>query len=247
MAMNVIKYLMEKLAGSWALLVLPVIISGCSSEHQTELKNKWPDMHMDSWKYKVENYDDAPIREGYVVTRYSDTVKGYVKLVPSLVGVPNADCIAVLPYGKNKFTDMINVKKADIAYVKLRRPLRNPDNIDRLSGSVNDIDVYVPFTNNELWLFLGIKGGAKIYYNFYITGYGNIQFHWEMCLVTHNQQVKIPIHLPAIHPRAYYLVQFLNKRYNQRFKTSDFKGEKAVIDYILDQENGVQGLKSAAM
>jgi hypothetical protein len=181
-------------------------------------------------------------KSGYIFTTNKDTLRGRMNIDGFNLSYVQPTFIKVGPANSVKQGE-VKVNLIDINYVRLKQP-----------GSNDSFD-YVPF-EGTLWQVLGKKKNAAIFYHegYYLfsTGIG-IYTKWhsaymdKMVLISAKKVISIPLidesyinrhtifHFLSHTPQ---LLQFINKRYDQHFNKNDFKDEKAMIDYILNAENG---------
>lgn len=211
----------------WLIIIQSIMVFyGCVAP--SGLDKKWPDYkHLRRIGDGTVYYLSAPVREGYIFTKNKDTLKGYIKIFNYNKLHSHLLYFPLLPFNKTKATDIIDVKLEDIDFIRVKRP------------NSNDSEDY-GLVDSNTWLLIGRKNQIKIYYQqWWNTDVDGILFIWiEMILVSEKERTEIPTRaLIGSHPRWYYLLQFINKRYGQDFKQEDFKDEKAMIGYILDKEN----------
>ena len=90
-----------------------------------------------------------------------------------------------------------------------------------------------------MYQILGTRNQLRLCYYEWGNGDsdGNMSYHGELILVTKKDSIVIlQSGMPGAQKPSLFLLQFINKKYNQHFKKEDFKDVNARIDYILYQE-----------
>lgn len=198
----------------------PLFFSDCNTPER-KLNRMWPDKHSGT------SADLASVTVGFIITKSTDTLRGYIKIQTVYYYGDKLLYIPLLPFNKTKKADIIKVKLEDIDYVRVNFPQKK---------GTSD---YMPI-QSTMWLILGSKNQIRLcYQNWGDYFFGN---NWdEMILISGSEISEIPISNSSIfHPRSYFILEFINKRYSEHFKQEDFKDEKAMEDYILDKENKKQ-------
>jgi hypothetical protein len=184
----------------WALLSSLLI-------HAQE--RKWP------VRYGTRMDNGAPVKEGYIVLKNNDTLRGFIKVLPI------TDSYPVLDTGDNQVRD-IYVK--DISVMRLYD--HSPE------GPYNDF-----FNLNYkhfLWRLIGKKGDVSMYDDQLRSGILQItiftptkrmklysKWTWFICNSNMDKM----------------LVRFINRHYKVQFSEDDFKSTSDMFDYILDRES----------
>jgi hypothetical protein len=200
---------------------------GCATLKETKLDKKWPQRLS-----VIDQFDIDPplVKEGYILTKNNDTLKGYFKMRElNEFNMPSMP-IPFLPFNKTKATDIINIKIDSINYIR-KKLAKETDSVD-----------YIPF-ESTLWLVLGRKNGIKILYQQWNkrADYDvSIYQQWDEIIIASDKLiVKIPTYGKkwSPHSQNFFILKFINERYGQNFYNKDFKNQKAMLDYILEKEN----------
>jgi hypothetical protein len=211
----------------YVCLGLVITFYSCATLKQTKLDKKWP-----RGLPFIDQFDIDPplVKEGYILMKNNDTLKGYFKMRElNEFNVPSKP-IPFLPFNKTSVSDIINIKIDSINYIR-KKLAKGTDSAD-----------YVPF-ESTLWLVLGRKNRISILYQEWNkrADYDvSIYQQWDEIIVTSEKLiVKIPTYGKKWNPHSqnFFILKFINDRYGQNFNSNDFKNQKAMLDYILDKEN----------
>lgn len=114
---------------------------------QIRQDREWPD-----FKFFGNIYEEAPVEKGFVLEKNGDSVIGYLKMVTDYPRDGEFDHVPVLPYGKSRASDIINVplSKIDHAQISYTWPSNRSRSLD-----------YAP-VGNAMWLILDRKGNTMI-------------------------------------------------------------------------------------
>jgi len=207
----------------WILIGLLVFGVNSCSRPPSELDRKWPDYQV-LRRIGDRRYDymTAPVREGYVLTRKKDTLRGYVKIANFNHG--RMKVFSLLPFDKTKESDIINVPLEDIDYIQVQLPEGHDS-------------VRYGIVEGSTCRILGERGDVRIYYDPYWTEDidGNV-WTWNRTLLVSPGSVKI---MPFLHnnPSAgYSLLRYINYTYGKHFIRKDFGSQNEMVDYILERE-----------
>lgn len=207
----------------WAIGLLQ--ITGCFiNPAQGKLNNKWPD-HKELG-FTPEQI--AAVNEGCILKKDGDTLKGYIKMIINYDRGQTINDVPLLPFNGRGENDIIRVGLDSIDYVRLKSP-RNNTTTD-----------YMPI-HGAMWRLEGRKDQVSVCSIILGENYSKSAWSEEWLLVVGNKLVDIPLNASnsgVWHPHYAYLLQFINKRYGEKFDKSHFKGKQDMIDYILDRENG---------
>ncbi len=204
------------------------IFLGCNSPER-KLDKLWPG--------KKNFLSRALVREGYILTKNNDTLKGYINV--SAEG-PVA-IVALLPPGKTKRADIINVKPGDIDYLRMKFPSEK-DSTDFMPIPVKPLKGKNVKPSPKKFLLYQVLGRKnQILLCDYEWGGGdsdgNTNYMRELILILQKDSIKIlRIGTVGVEKPSRFLLQFINKRYRQHFKKKDLIDVKARVDYILDRE-----------
>ncbi len=216
---------------NWWLLSAFIFL-GCNSPER-KLNSLWPG--------KKNFLSPALVREGYILTKNNDTLKGYINVDAE----GPLDHVALLPSGKTKRADIISVKPGGIDYLRMKFPSEK-DSTDFMPIPIKPLkgkQVKPSPDKFLLYQILGRKNQMRLCYYEWGSGDadGNTNYMGELILVLQKDSIKIlRIGTVGVEKTSRFLLQFINKRYGQHFKKTDLKDVKARIDYILDRENEKQ-------
>jgi hypothetical protein len=184
----------------WALLSSLLI-------HAQE--RKWP------VQYRTRMDNGAPIKEGYIVLKNEDTLRGFIKVLPITNSYP------ILDTGNNQLCD-IDVK--DISMMRLY--------------DISTAGPYNDFFNlgykHFLWRLIGKKGDISMYDDELKSGI------LQITIFTPTKKIRLYskwtwfIYNSNIDRM---LVHFINRRYKVRVSEDDFKSTSDMYQYILDKES----------
>jgi hypothetical protein len=218
------------------LLIISLIMEGCACTPPTALDIKWPDYkRLRRYGDGTAFYLSAPVRKGYVLTNNRDTIKGYIKINNYNNALGHLSFVPVLPFGKAERSDIILVRPKDIDYIRVEVP-----------GSKDSLDFGI--LDSDTWRVLARKDPVRIYYQQWwendidgiLTTFENIT------LTAPGVSIRIPLSVRGEDSRSYCLVHFINKRYGQHFRESEFTGQRSMLNYILDKENERVALSASA-
>jgi hypothetical protein len=206
----------------WKLSVF--FLTGCGIlGPQATLNRSWP------VKYGFgTELSTTPVREGYILTKKDDTLRGYIKMATVYEVAYTITAIPILPFNKKSKSDLLEVKLADIDYVRIQNTLKSKITED-----------YMP-VNSAMWQVLGSKGPVKVCYrqveaDSLSSGYS--RRYDQMLLLTGKWIIVIPmIHTGLFQSRLDLLLEFINDRYRKSFQRADFKDQNDMINYILNNE-----------
>lgn len=209
--------------GRWLVLGLLVLGVHSCAPPASALDKKWPDYkllrRLGDGKY---DYMTAPVREGYVVTRKKDTVRGYVKIANFNHG--RMKYLSLLPFDKTKESDIINIPVEDVDVIQVKLP--GGDDLARyriIEGSTCRI--------------LGERGDVAIYYDPYWTqDVDGFVWTWNRTLLVTRGKVKIMPSLRRDPSADDSLLRYINETYGKHFSAKDFRDRKEMVEYILDRE-----------
>lgn len=209
-------------------LFFPLFFSNCNTAER-KLNRMWPG--------KKSFLSASQVREGFILTRNNDTLKGYINI--STDGP--LDNVSLLPFNKTKRSDIINVKPGDIDFVRMKFP-SEADSTDYMPIPIKPLkgnQVKTSPDKSLMYQILGTKNQWRLCYYEWGDGDsdGNMSYHGELVLVTKKDSiVSLQSGMPGAQKPSRFLLQFINERYSQHFKKEDFKDVKAKIDYVLGQE-----------
>ena len=159
------------------------------------------------------------VREGFLLTRNNDTLKGYINI--STDGP--LDNIPLLPFNKTKRSDIINVKPGDIDFVRMKFP-SEADSNDYMPIPIKPSKGkhMKPAPNKSLmYQILGTKNQMRLCYYEWGNGDadGNVSYNGELILVPKKDSIVIlQSGMPGAQKPSRFLLQFINKKYRQHFK-----------------------------
>jgi hypothetical protein len=237
-----------------SLFFLILLISGCAATITTQpqwaapvgyanqFDSIWPKHKNIKHLFDPQtgsNGDAYVITEGYIVTNKNDTLRGYIKISPTVYVYEPDQSIAFLPLNKTDSKDIKNIEMSQTTLVRT------------IPGKNDTID-YIPLPtasfDSTLWRVLATKDNIKICYQYslykvfdYTNNVLDKDYDRSLVLVTKTGAVK------SIYPSGfmnfhfndinYSLLKFINKKYKQHFTINSFKTANAMVDYILDKEN----------
>jgi hypothetical protein len=183
------------------LLILPNL-------YLSAQERKWP------IRYSKRIDNGAPIKEGLIVLRNSDSLKGIIKLLPFALSYPLLDTTT------NKILD---IYVRDISLMRIYHT--TPDGPFSDFISLN----YKHF----LWRLLGKRNNVAIYDNELNGGI------LKLLLVTPVKRMWLYNNMTwFFHANMdYLLIRFINNRYQTSLKEEDFRATQDMIQYILDKED----------
>lgn len=216
----------------WVFFVSFLLCNYGCRRPPTELDKKWPGFKSNKILETGVDYVNEPVRKGYVVTYKKDTIRGYIRVRKyNEVKVPLL-FVPVLPLDKTQASDIIQVRADSIDCIWMEIPGKK------------DTTMEYAIMNSLLWQVLASKGSAKIYWqrtDTYTIDYSDWSTHpdsyQQVCLVRPAGAINIPLSVRMDVRPAYCYADFINHRYGQHVKPSDFKTTGDMLNYIVDQEN----------
>ena len=212
----------------YVLIVSIVINTGCVSKG-TVLQQTWP-VNFIGPHLAILRYYYAPVKNGCIFLKSNDKLSGIIKFVANIN--KSSSYIQILPSGKTKKKDVLNVQRADINFVRLYS--------DNFKDTIHFID-YKNIDGKEIyWRLYAEKNDVSIYTGDPLyTGNEKITDYYSMLLVKNKDTINMGNSFGFFHkpycPEKYFL-NFINKEYKTHYKIVDFKDETSMIDYILNKE-----------
>jgi len=169
------------------------------------------------------NYTNAVY--GYIVLMNADTLKGIIDITNGTNDIP------FLPLDKNQPSDVILIKRENISFIRIYKPLcKDSINIDT---SFTD---FVNLNGRFLWRLV-LKGNDVSIYNNY---FGGQSFKNQMIMDSKFERVKMFNYISyKFHRRnlKFLLLKFINKRYKTELREKDFNSTNDTVRYLVHIEN----------
>lgn len=193
------------------------------------------------------SYSSCNLDEGYVITVDNKKIEGIIAMPNDGNGVLATSFAPTSPFemwtlDPNKKKIPLNLKVWDIKYFRVKE------------RKFKDTSTYV-FFYPSFWRLLATKGKRCIYKRLWeetvsdmsanaLGGATTTDGIEDIALFLGEEQ-KFLIYRGSPEHKfgnnkwiAYFaILEFINKRYNQKFAKNYFKNEKAMLDYILDRED----------
>lgn len=215
-----------KILFSKYLLVVNFVFFTSMCYCQNEFKYTWPYIPHAHFKERSDYYT-ASIGVGYIIKKDNDTLNGYIKMLQYNKNEPSSYYIPIMPFGKEKANEIINVDRKDIDRIIVNVKL--PDT----NSNSNE---YVNLYDTDMWILLGKNGAVGIYYNFWHISSRHSKE--EIILVTKKSKTLIyNSNALGIYNGRKVFLRFINKNYKLNLGQNNFKDEKEMMNYILNKEN----------
>jgi hypothetical protein len=197
----------------------------------TELKKSWPVYVKPTSRHSgVQYYNDAAVARGSILLKHQDTITGLIKLIPYSPHSRRFDAIPII-----KSTDLAQKKITNV-------DRRDIEAIQTFADSSNGYtaNLFIPLDSLNLYRVIARTTHAGIYDDAFYGMPAPHKYFSHIVLYSEGKAHKIMDRIfwgdrsgrQIMHP----LIKFIRHRYGIHKKVRDFKDEKAIFDFILDQE-----------